>query len=287
MKSVRRKEGFTLVELLVVIAIIAMLVLLLLPAVQAAREAARRNNCSNQVRQLILAMLNKESATQRFPLALSGNPGPNWDGPANMISASEPTIGDEDDGYSFLVPILSYMEETALSDSLTAASNQYQESIESALLVEPAGSRNYILERPVELVICPSFPGENLDQGRYRPLRSVQVSNYVALVAGCARRSRGDFEDIKTTTGGMIVTKRASPKGLKMGDCKDGTSKTIAIAESRSERESAWFSGGSVSTVGFPPDLVSCRDIERNDDEDGFPQPEANRSELRSFFERS
>jgi len=276
MTSVRRKEGFTLVELLVVIAIIAMLVLLLLPAVQAAREAARRNNCSNQVRQLILAILNKESATQRFPLALNGNPGANWStGPAQKISASEPTIGQEDDGYSFLVPILAYMEETALSDSLTAASMQYQEPVNSRLLVEPAGSKNYILERPVELVICPSFPGENLDQGRYRPLRSVQVSNYLALVAGCAKRSRGDFEDLGTTTGGMIVTKRASPKGLKMGDCKDGTSKTTCITESRSEKESAWYSGGSISTVAFPPDLVSCRDILRNKTEDGYPQPAA------------
>ena len=72
MSEVRRRQGFTLVELLVVIAIIAMLVLLLLPAVQAAREAARRNNCSNAVRQLCLAVLNKESATTRFPSAMSG-----------------------------------------------------------------------------------------------------------------------------------------------------------------------------------------------------------------------
>src|SRR5688572_24876547 len=63
----RRLRGFTLVELLVVIAIIGVLVALLLPAVQAAREAARRTTCVNNVKQMALAAANYESAKKCFP----------------------------------------------------------------------------------------------------------------------------------------------------------------------------------------------------------------------------
>ena len=70
--SSRSARGFTLVELLVVIAIIGILISLLLPAVQAAREAARRAQCTNNLKQLALACMNCESAVHQFPSGRMG-----------------------------------------------------------------------------------------------------------------------------------------------------------------------------------------------------------------------
>ncbi len=107
----RPRAGFTLIELLVVIAIIAILVSLLMPAVQAAREAARRTQCKNNMRQLGIAALNFESAQRQMPPSGEGTdwttaqqPGGTTTPPFNTFSL-----------YSFYTAILPYAEEQTLS----------------------------------------------------------------------------------------------------------------------------------------------------------------------------
>ena len=115
MTTRQRVRGFTLVELLVVIAIIAILVLLLLPAINAAREAARRNGCINTVRQLALAVVNHEATTGRFPLCNSAPPRP---GNRSNLGRVEPGSANDqlyvdqngrerwnNDGYSWIVQV--------------------------------------------------------------------------------------------------------------------------------------------------------------------------------------
>jgi prepilin-type N-terminal cleavage/methylation domain-containing protein len=91
-RAVQRYAAFTLVELLVVIAIIGILIALLLPAVQAAREAARRSQCTNNLKQIGLALQNYHDQNQTFPFGVRAQ---GW-------------------GPSFYVGLLPYMEQTAL-----------------------------------------------------------------------------------------------------------------------------------------------------------------------------
>lgn len=110
----RQRFAFTLVELLVVIAIIGILVGLLLPAVQAAREAARRMQCSNNLKQLGLALLNYESSNRRFP-SLGHRP--------LAASRSTPGMGrltGVSGLYSFRLSVLPFLEQTALYNNMVA-----------------------------------------------------------------------------------------------------------------------------------------------------------------------
>lgn len=107
-----RPRGFTLVELLVVIAIIGMLVVLLLPAVQAAREAARRIQCTNNLKQIGLALHNYESAHQTFPPGFVSRVTGPWPGGGN-----DP-VPEEGPGWSLFAMILPMMEQENLHNAI-------------------------------------------------------------------------------------------------------------------------------------------------------------------------
>ena len=104
MKNSLKRNAFTLVELLVVIAIIGILIAILLPAVQAVREAARRTQCLNNIKQVALASINYESAFQRFPPGVLA-----IDSPAGGVGSATQSVG----AFPYLLP---YMELNNVAD---------------------------------------------------------------------------------------------------------------------------------------------------------------------------
>jgi prepilin-type N-terminal cleavage/methylation domain-containing protein len=136
----KRSSGFTLVELLVVIAIIGILVALLLPAIQAAREAARRSQCKNNLKQIALGCLNHHDVNKFFP---TGGWGYFW-------------VGDPDRGYGKEQPggwaynLLTYIEERSLHDS---GSDGIPGGPPSRAQREAA---SIVVQSPISIINCPS-----------------------------------------------------------------------------------------------------------------------------------
>ena len=112
----QHRGGFTLVELLVVIAIIGILVALLLPAIQAAREAARRISCQNNLKNLALAVLNYENQHKALPPATD----------AKQVSGQRTHRGE---GVSWIVRILPQIEEQSLADQFAKINLDFSQAI--------------------------------------------------------------------------------------------------------------------------------------------------------------
>jgi prepilin-type N-terminal cleavage/methylation domain-containing protein/prepilin-type processing-associated H-X9-DG protein len=168
----RKRLGFTLIELLVVIAIIAVLIALLLPAVQMAREAARRSQCRNNLKQIGLAYHNYHSVYNCFPPMQTWDNGPNnTDGNTRWAS-----------GFSTKSQILPYMEQAAVFNGLNFAFPVVYDGWTAAYPVTPnTTSRN----TSIEAFLCPSDPNPGTP---YYPFNG--RSNYVANM-GLPRQNTG------------------------------------------------------------------------------------------------
>jgi prepilin-type N-terminal cleavage/methylation domain-containing protein len=201
MFATRRRRGFTLIELLVVIAIIAVLIALLLPAVQQAREAARRSQCKNNLKQFGLAMHNYHDTYKVFPAASGGN------------------------GFSPHARILPYMDQAPLYNTLNF---QTTTSIsQNTVPVDPANAVAWTLTLPINR--CPT----DIDQ--LPPATIVGGRNNYWTNSGTGVLNGSPGQTVGSTNYGMPENNGAiiQDKYKSLADMIDGSSNTAMMTEKR------------------------------------------------------
>jgi len=197
-----RRSGFTLIELLVVIAIIGTLVALLLPAVQAAREAARRTQCKNNLKQMGLALHNYHDVLRCFP--------PGYIAGSEHITSTTP-------GWSWAVMIMPYLE-------LSNASH----TLDTLLPIEdPANTAGAIQRLPVFL--CPSdiYPDSPFALTSDPANSVVVIQTTPCSYAGCVGNDSAEVDNNLVPWNGVLYRNSQ----ISVDDITDGTSSTIVIGE--------------------------------------------------------
>ena len=213
----RSAPGFTLVELLVVIAIIGILIGMLLPAVQSVREAARRTQCANNLRQLGLGVLNYESAFGEFPV--------------NQIGSGE--FNGLGGHYSWLVPLLPFVEQENLHSAFDLSVNNGDGS---GFLIGDTHPNAVAAATSVDLFLCPSdMPS---DDNTFAGTANPASSNYAGNIGWPSLASGFNGERSTKSFNGVIPLVKASEpvdwhgnSRSQLADIRDGASNTAMISE--------------------------------------------------------
>ncbi len=210
-------RGFTLVELLVVIAIIGILVALLLPAVQAAREAARRMDCTNRLKQWALAMHNHHDTYKMFPKGGTQSPKGGY-------------------GHSFWVLLLPYIEQQSLYDQFDQKGDY---SSHTGLIYSGTNQYNGTLlaGKHLEALFCPSSPlnRQVLVGSISGQSQGVLSTTYVGILGAVDHRTRLDRGGESNAHAGKGIISRGgvllSHENKRMADITDGSSNTLVVGE--------------------------------------------------------
>jgi prepilin-type N-terminal cleavage/methylation domain-containing protein/prepilin-type processing-associated H-X9-DG protein len=237
------RRGFSLIELLVVIAIIGVLIALLLPAVQAAREAARRMQCTNNLHQLALALLNYQDAAGGFPMGGYLQPVytlPDWG----------------TNGNGWLVSVLPYFEQKTLYDAYNIAMN-WGNLVN--LTAHATGINTLWCPSDPEVSHPAVMPADQVffpwEAANYPQPVTVQFSSYAACTGSWFVQTPPvvpNWEAINASNNGLIHLQ----SNRKIADITDGTSNTLMLGERghgllAPARRNTWHWWAGVSRVMF------------------------------------
>jgi prepilin-type N-terminal cleavage/methylation domain-containing protein len=272
------KRGFTLVELLVVIAIIGILVALLLPAINAARQAAMRNACINNMRQVGLALHNYHDVYKKFPVISM------YDDVMRQTAVGDATTPPKMADFSWIVRILPYIEEGAMYNEISSDSRRFKPPPEGIAPFNTTGATAmrvgvntqnqnlHFSQVSLATLLCPSFSGEPYSDNQppanvYNPIQpktdvvtgrpvGVALTNYVVYAATNKEFLVGNPPE----PNGTIV----GGKARTMATMRDGTSKTAVLVESKEQSNSSWYDASGTWVVALVPSTTTGSNPNRN-----------------------